>query len=154
MLFRSYTNTNTDPEKFHETTLIPLTDPKTYTAGAAGKNPVDAKKENPFYKTYLLGTAPTYTSTKTPEQLKSLSEQEIKQAMTPTHWELAIKLKYNPDKDNGSTNKAYFVDNYRTTVISFFVFFKSFDSFCCNKIPSDVPGVDNVSGVVCWILDL
>ena len=86
-----YTNTSSDPEKFSPTTVIPLTDPKTYTAGAPGTNPSEATKGNPFYKTYLLGTAPTYTSTKTPQDLKTMQSEQIKQAMTPTHWGLAIK---------------------------------------------------------------
>lgn len=109
-----YTNTNTNPDQFSKEKLIPLTDPKTYTAGATNTDPSNATKGNPFYKTYLLGTAPTYTSTKSPQELSTMSSDQIKQEMTPTHWGLAIKLRYNPDKDNGSTNKAYFVDNYRT----------------------------------------
>nr|UGV36514.1 MAG: ORF1 [TTV-like mini virus] len=98
-----------------KTKLIYLGDPKTYTAGQPGDTTIKNNWGNPFYKTYLQGTAPVYTSTKSPTDSSwQESQQEIIKYLTDVHYPLANKVRYNPDRDTGLGNSVYFIDNYRT----------------------------------------
>lgn len=92
--------------------LVYLGDSKTYTQGKAG-NFDKANWGNPFYEHYH-GTIPTYTSSEAPTS-NVWSQTNISQYLTPTHYPPLVKIRYCPSKDNGSANRAYFKDNYRTT---------------------------------------
>nr|UGV38480.1 MAG: ORF1 [TTV-like mini virus] len=68
---------------------------------------------NPFW-THYFGSIPQYTSSEPPTSDK-WNEQNISKYLTEVHNPPFVTIRYNPDKDDGSTNKAYFVSNNRTT---------------------------------------
>lgn len=59
---------------------------------------------NPFHSDYLTGKRSVWTSTNKPTERLTSSLQ-----LTT----LIERVRYNPNRDNGKENKAYFLDNYR-----------------------------------------
>nr|UGV38669.1 MAG: ORF1 [TTV-like mini virus] len=87
----------------NENTKIFLGQFSTYKLGEKGPEPT--KWGNPFHTQYLKGTKPVWTSTSKPEE--NIKNPQL------VHSGLAVKVRYNPNRDNGTNNKAYFLDNYR-----------------------------------------
>lgn len=65
----------------------------------------EANYGNPFHSDYLTGKRSVWTSTKPPSTNINRDYQLVSQ--------LAIPVRYNPNRDKGDNNIAYFVDNYR-----------------------------------------
>lgn len=96
----------TQPSKPED--LIYLGDTKNNTPGKPG-NITDPKNwGNPFWHHYIDDSIPVYSSTKSPSEMKAKFEQ-------PT--ELAepyfFTVRYNPEKDTGSSNTIYLVSNFQ-----------------------------------------
>nr|UGV42269.1 MAG: ORF1 [TTV-like mini virus] len=63
---------------------------------------------NPFWHEYIHGEIPVYTSTKSPLSLSATFNSNDITEMTEPY---AIRVRYNPDKDTGDGNVAYFAPN-------------------------------------------
>lgn len=95
--------------------LIYLGDCKNYTAGIPGDTTKKDNWGNPFYKDYLKNTRTVYIGSKPPtDHSWQQTTASIQQALQEMHSPIAYKMRYNPDRDTGEGNTAYFVDNYRT----------------------------------------
>ena len=109
-----YLYASTQPwENISKETLIYLGDSKNYKSGTAGQFAKD-KWGNPFYKDYLQQKQPLILSQIPPTQMSTKTQQDIKQQSQEMHSPILFKMRYNPDRDTGQGNTAYFVNNYRT----------------------------------------
>lgn len=96
-------------------TLIYLGDCKNYTAGKPGQVSQKQNWGNPFHKDYIKGIKPVFLSSKPPtDQVFTETSDKIKQVLQEMTSPIAYAMRYNPDRDTGEGNTAYFVDNYRT----------------------------------------
>nr|UGV39607.1 MAG: ORF1 [TTV-like mini virus] len=94
--------------------LIKLANTKDYITGTVINNDSQNKMSNwgnPFHHYYFNPDVRIYQSNKDWNQL-STTEQTFKTEIQLLSQPLYVKLRYNPDKDTGEGNKAYFVKNY------------------------------------------
>lgn len=95
--------------------LIYLGDSKNYRTGQPGDIQKKDNWGNPFHKDYINNNRTVYLGSKPPtDESWTQSTTTIQQALQEMHSPIAYKMRYNPDRDTGEGNTAYFVDNYRT----------------------------------------
>nr|UGV34910.1 MAG: ORF1 [TTV-like mini virus] len=95
--------------------LIYLGDCKNYKPGQPGDIQKKDNWGNPFHKDYINNNRTVYLGTKPPtDQGWTATTTSIQQTLQEMHSPIAYKMRYNPDRDTGEGNTAYFVDNYRT----------------------------------------
>lgn len=119
-LYASSENTITYQKLYNNKTLIALANTRDHTSGeplyTAEESNVTKTHGNPFHEDYTQGDMHIYISKMTPHEmfLKIKNNREPtdqkKHSITLTG-NILYKVRYNPSKDDGSTNKAYLVNN-------------------------------------------
>nr|UGV38467.1 MAG: ORF1 [TTV-like mini virus] len=106
-LYSSATRSYTKPSKMSE--AIYLGNTKDYQPGKPiTQNQRISEWGNPFWHEYIHGERPVYTSTTPPDFTNiNASLTNVSELTEP----YAIKIRYNPDKDTGDGNVAFFTPN-------------------------------------------
>nr|UGV42541.1 MAG: ORF1 [TTV-like mini virus] len=110
-----YSHSGYPDDKPKKETLIYLGNTKQNTPGRKATSGKDYKCPefwgNPFWHQYLDGSLPVYTSQHSPQ---SLTESEIPNLtkMADVYFET---FRYNPERDKGTGNRIYLVENFRNT---------------------------------------
>lgn len=109
----------------HKDTIIALTNTKDHTPGTPLTNSqvTDISKlaGNPFHEDYTTGDMYVYISKITPQEmqkyLKNNSEPPTTKQSITSAGSIIYTFRYNPDNDDGSTNKQYIVSTASGTKI-------------------------------------
>nr|UGV35818.1 MAG: ORF1 [TTV-like mini virus] len=116
-----YSHSGRPDDKPTKNTLIYLGNTKDNTPGKAPTSSKDYTKPenwgNPFWHQYIYGELPVYTSQYSPTALKALgtSEESTIQAMSPMADVYFETFRYNPERDKGTSNRIYLVENFQNT---------------------------------------
>nr|UYM03289.1 MAG: ORF1 [Anelloviridae sp.] len=96
--------------------IIALTNTKDHTPGhdlRVNSANISQKAGNPFHEDYLTGSMYTYISMITPTEMQNLvtngSEPDTSKRSITNTGDFIYTFRYNPDNDDGSTNKQYIV---------------------------------------------
>nr|UGV35539.1 MAG: ORF1 [TTV-like mini virus] len=112
-----YSHSGRPDDKPSKNTLIYLGNTKTNTPGRApstSKSYSDPSNwGNPFWHHYIDGSLPVYTSQHSPTALKQHEEDILNMTkMADVYFET---FRYNPERDKGTGNRIYLVENYANT---------------------------------------